>query len=390
MDANLPLSLHLPGHRTLRSRRHAGSIVSLLLLSLTVGCPSLVAPDPIDDTGGPSDTGQRVTGEPNNTFGESLQVVLDSAGTGRIAGSIPSGDDVDVYQLGEFVAGDRIIIDVGVNGTRLDAAVALFDGGGRLIYENDDRDASLNQLDPFVNHVMRHDTMVLYLAITASPLNPTTGTYDASITVTRGGEVPPGLPATVILDVDGGTVTIAEDTYNVDVFDTADISSSYEGMTEAVVDQIVATTLENYSGLQLSVLVTGRDTIPEDCAGSTVLIGGTNPTAYGLAEKIDWYNQDSCDNAIVFAEMFKPFRFGRTLTAKELGTALGNVVSHEVGHLLGLNHVANVHDLMDTTGTASSFLLDQDFTTSQLDESIFPIGLQDGLLLLMETLGVTP
>ena len=67
-----------------------------------------------------------------------------------------------------------------------------------------------------------------------------------------------------------------------------------------------------------------------------------------------------------------------------------NVAAHEVGHLLGLNHVANEYDLMDTTGDTLSLLLDQGFLNSPLDDSIFPIGTQDGWLLLLETLGSSP
>lgn len=345
---------------------------------LVGGCPPLVNPDPPDESW---------HSEPNNTFDEANEVELDADGTARIVGPVTTVNDVDVYRFGEFLAGDRIIVDVSGQGG-LDADAALFDEGGRLIFENDDRNLELNQLDPFINHVIREDTSVLYLGIASSPLNPTSGTYDAVITVTRGGEVPAPQPQTVILNVTGGSVTISNRTYDIEPFDTADIHTVYTGLTQIVIDHIVATVLENYSGLQLSVLVTGRDTIPPDCAGSTVLLGGSNASAYGLAEQIDWYNEDTCDNAVVFTELFQPFRFGRTLTARELGTAIGNVVSHEVGHLLGLNHVANVEDIMDTTGSASTFLLDQQFMTSPLHSTIFPLGLQDGLMLLAWTLGI--
>jgi len=59
-----------------------------------------------------------------------------------------------------------------------------------------------------------------------------------------------------------------------------------------------------------------------------------------------------------------------------------------MGHLLGLNHVADIYDLMDTTGGASTLLLDQEFLRdSPLDSSVFPFGIQDAWLWLMETLG---
>jgi len=132
--------------------------------------------------------------------------------------------------------------------------------------------------------------------------------------------------------------------------------------------------------------VASRDPRPSTCV-SNVLLGGRNPKAYGLSENIDFYDQDLCDHAVIFTEMFTPRQFGgRVLTAAQLGTAIGNVVSHEVGHLLGLNHVGNVYDLMDTTGGADTLLYDQQFIRSQLHSTIFPIGYQDAMLLLLETL----
>jgi hypothetical protein len=91
--------------------------------------------------------------------------------------------------------------------------------------------------------------------------------------------------------------------------------------------------------------------------------------------------------SIVFTGMFTPSRFGRVLSAIELGTAIGNIASHELGHLLGLNHVDNVHDVMDTSGDSTTLLGDMHFLNSPLDPMIAPIGTQDSMMLLLETLG---
>lgn len=374
--------------RRLSPRGFAAGLLLLSGLVLGAGCPTTQDQGPVDSGGDAGTSGARTTGEPNNNFGEAIDMILDANGAGRLTGAIPSTSDVDVYRLGAMNPGDRIIVDVSASGG-LDADVAIFDEGGRLVFENDDRNLDLGQYDPFVNFVVRHASSIYYVAIASSPLNPTTGIYDAGITVTRGGTVPSTAGQIIAVDTDGGSVTISGDTFTVGAFDTAHIDRRYAGMTTAVVDQIVATILENYAGLQLSVIVIPRNPVPAGGQVSTILLGGTNPEAYGLAEQIDYYNADHTDQAIVFTDMFTPSQFNnRVLTAQELGTAIGNIVSHEAGHLLGLNHVDNVRDLMDTTGTANTFLLDQDFTTSTLDGSIFPIGTQDGMLLLLETLGV--
>ena len=107
-----------------------------------------------------------------------------------------------------------------------------------------------------------------------------------------------------------------------------------------------------------------------------------------MAEGVDLYNADFCDDAIIFTESFTPSLFTGTPTALELGTAIGNVGSHEAGHLLGLNHTSDDLDLMDDRSDADAFLDDQEFKEAPLSSDIMAIGTQDGVLLLSEIVGL--
>lgn len=335
--------------------------------------------------------GQRIQGEPNDGFSDALDVVFDSRGRARLAGTIIHSQDVDVYALGPLQPGDRLIIDVGTPGSLLDPMIAVFDDQGRIVFENDDRNYELGQYDPFLNQVVRHESSMYFLAIARAPLSAGMtfrGSYDILITRTSGNDLPAAVGQVVVLDFDGGTVTIPDyGTYHLDPFDAADIDPIYAGKT-AVLRQLIADCVrENYEGLNLDVRVVPGDSLPGG-AYSSIFFGGRSSDAFGVAESIDPYNADRDDDAIVFTGMFTSGYFSRTLTIEELGIAIGNVASHELGHLFGLNHVADTRDLMDTTGGAHTLLADQEFLTdSPLDDSVFPIGLQDAWLWLLETLG---
>lgn len=358
------------------------------------GCPSAI-PQSDEDGNVGVDPGmfptKRVQGEPNDGFINALDVIYDSQNIAQLSGNIDSVGDIDVYLLGALQAGDRVIVDVGTPGSELDAAIGIFDAEEKIVFENDDRSYLVSQYDPFINNVIRHSSALYYLAIYRAPLDTSNriGAYEIQVTIVPDGTVPPTAGQIVVLDFDGGSITLpGGESYQVGVFDTADISPSYRGMTAEVRNKIEATVNENFQGLDMSVRVTPRDALPGSDY-STILFGGTSSGSYGISQQIDPYNEDHDDKAIIFTGMFTPARFARTLTADELGLAIGNIAAHELGHLLGLNHVADVLDLMDTTGATNTFLFDQEFKTSVLDDTIAPLGLQDGWLLLLETLGIS-
>jgi hypothetical protein len=74
-------------------------------------------------------------------------------------------------------------------------------------------------------------------------------------------------------------------------------------------------------------------------------------------------------------------------TLQQIATAIGNVATHEFGHLVGLYHTRDATEVMDITGSAQSLLRDQTLHDAPLERSVFPIGRQDPYLLLMAALG---
>ena len=109
----------------------------------------------------------------------------------------------------------------------------------------------------------------------------------------------------------------------------------------------------------------------------------------GLADNVDRYNSDPTQTAVVFVRGFEPFEVMQ-LTPEEMGVMIGNVGSHELGHMLGLYHTREPHEVMDTTGTAWELAANQRFDRAALAMSVFPVGMEDSRMILADTVGVVP
>lgn len=333
-------------------------------------------------------------GEPNGSFDLPIEALFDAAGVARLQGTVSVAGDVDVFSLGALEAGDHIEVDVFVPGSALDASVVLFDGEQRLVYTNDDRGGSIvsGGLNPFVSFTIRHRGEPYYLAVSNSPFASSgrfTGSYQVDVTVTAGGMVPAPAGQTLLLEFRGamlessplGPMTLAP-------FDAGAISSVYAGQTETLKEMIRDVMEQNFVRFNVSVITSDDPPPTNDAMVSTVYFGGFSATLFGIADSVDLYNADFCDDAIIFAESFSPNIFSRTPSVGQLAVAIGNIAAHEAGHLLGLHHVSDDLALMDDQSAADAFLDDQEFMRAPLSPDIMSLGFQDAALLLEETVGL--
>lgn len=335
--------------------------------------------------------------EPNNGLTTATVVALDDLGQARLAGEIPSlrqSADVDYYNLGPMQAGDRITLDVVTPGTDLKTVMAVFDADGRLFEIRASETTDAGTTDPRIDETIRHDSTSYYLVLSRAPRGGLIGgAYEIRVVVQRGGAAPTPQRQIVWLDFDGGEVTLSEQgAITLGPFDPADIDAVYAGQGATVRDWIVRTVRQNYARYAVTVLSSDEGEAPADGPHSTVYFGGYDARSLGTAVTgTDFYNADPSDVAVVFTERFTEDLFTVRPDARGLGTAIGNVTSHEIGHLLGLSHVHAATDIMNGYDAPDNLLIDQRFMESLLNLSVFPVNDlmlgQDGHLLLSETVG---
>ncbi len=358
------------------------------------GCGSGIAADLTDGNQDPTLTSAlgKTSGEPNGAFSQAIAAVFSDEGVAKLQGTVSRVGDLDVYLLGARSSGDRMIVDAATNDSRLDISVAIFDAGQRLAYNNDDRGGSPDRfLDSRIDWVLRHSGERYYLVVThaAAALSGTEiGTYTIDVRVTSGWEVPEPVGQILLLDFDGADIrSDAIGNMVLEPFDAAAISPVYQGATDTIVETIRAVFEQNFEQFDVTIRTTDDPPPVDETLVSRVYFGGFNRNAFGIADAVDLYNVDYCDDAVIFTESFQPRVFSATPTAVELGIAIGNVGSHEAGHLVGLNHVDDDRALMDDQSAADAFIDDQEFMEARLSSDIMPIGTQDAVMLLDEIVG---
>ncbi|MEW6249608.1 MAG: hypothetical protein AB1716_03095 [Planctomycetota bacterium] len=239
-----------------------------------------------------------------------------------------------------------------------------------------------------LEHIMRADTATVYLGV-AVPAGRTGGNF--RFQVKRGHSAAPAPETQLVwLNFQGArSVSVnARNGLSFGPFDAAMLGSAYAGQTEEVKAALVAAMRADYAGYNV-VLRTSDEGPPPGEPHATLYFGASDARLLGLADNVDQYNTDPWQAAVIYVESFADFAVLR-LSTEEIGQMVGNVASHELGHLIGLFHTRDPADLMDTTGTARDLAGAQSFTRAPLEASVFPEGFEDSPGRLVEIVGASP
>jgi hypothetical protein len=355
--------------------------------------------------------------ESNDTVG-TAQILAFGSGNGQsvdvdVNGSLSSGTDVDFFR---FVASKGDIIGIACIGQGLmDSVVAIMDSAGTEFFENDDGvdtqslypvaspwpGVTPNSFDSALTFVIPSDGDYV---IKVSPWSELSiGAYTLKLCNRRAlleAQESPG-KQTIFIDFDGASIDRAI-FGGPSIMRTLSPLSSFLvdwGLTaadqNAVIDAILATIEENFDSMRLASLnndlrtggplgsfditfLNSRDD-PEPFGASNVsrvIVGGTMNEllmqTIGIAQSIDPGNYDTKETAVVLLDLLSqplpPIFPGNSLNELQLapgksiidliGVAVGNIVSHEIGHYLGNFHTTNqneVPNIMDEGGQFIGF-----------------------------------
>ena len=320
-------------------------------------------------------------------FGVAIKLPIELGVQNIVAGAVASPDEVVTYEIGAVEPGDRITVDVVAQDRGFDPAVAVFDGDLDVVHFNDDRNYFLHNTDPALQYTVRQTTDQCYVVVAPSVHSDSTGAYELHVTVSPSDDVPEPQAQIVYLDMDGASNVVVGGRAGVEVpaFTGSLIDPSFAGDTDELRARMVARVREDYAPYNVTI-VTSDDGPPPSNPHSTVYFGSYNPTLLGLADSVDTFNGQQVQRAIVFVDTFSIF-MSQQPTLDEMADALGNVASHEIGHLLGLHHTQDIHGIMDTSASLRQMLRRQAFSRSPINHDTFAVGFQDGPRTLLANLG---
>ena len=212
------------------------AILALLVVTATGAMGCAPPPDPRFQR-------EARSSEPNNTFDSAIRAIFDSSGIAYLWGLIDLGD-IDVYDLGSLQAGDHVRVQLEVTFGDLLPTTAIFDVEGRLFVTNPVDTVGSRSFE--FSEIVRHDSSHYFLGIAEEFGTRTAGSYELTVTITRGGQVPAPRAQIIVLDFDGGRTVIDNvGTFNLSPFSAADVDFD-DDQTEELIDIMYQTFDENF------------------------------------------------------------------------------------------------------------------------------------------------
>jgi hypothetical protein len=353
-------------------RSYARSASVILLL---VSCPVFIGcapPTPL-----PPNTTTISETEPNDTFAGAQPASVAVGQPVHIEGTFKGGHDLDIYSIGTYKTGDTITVDLaGQSLFGSNATIALFDQDEDVaVMDNGATSSSSSQSASLT--VRKAGTYYLALAEDASMYSATYG-YSALVQV-NSAAVPAPAKQIVYLNYGGApSVQIGTDVFNpVLPFSALEFGADTQNIAGRITSRVQA----DYAHLDIEVL-SSYDVEEPSVPHSVVFVSGSRSDFYGLADDVDWYNAVATDRAVIFAGLLAD----DGLTTDQFVDGTANVVSHELGHLVGLAHTVDHSELMDQETPLRLLVQPQDFHRAPLAE--FPVGFEDTLQLLQFALGI--
>lgn len=345
----------------------------------TAGCPPL-------NGDGNGDSAPFLDVDGNFSFDSATALALAPSDELVFTGEITGSSDTDIFDLGTLAPGDRLFVDVRATSGNLDAVAALFDNRQILHAYNDDRQIQPADLNPLIDVTIRGAEGTFFLGIAQLTGSRSTGQYEVTVRVSRGAGLATAEQQVVFLNWAGGeNITVPNvGTFDLTPFNAADLGP-YDGLTAQIKARIEQDITEAYTGLGLVLLNSDEHAEPAG-AHTTIHFGSDNRRAFAISQHIDTHNADHNDNAIIFSRSYESAFFDPP-SAVEMAQAVGNTIAHEIGHLLGLVHTADCDSLMDSSCGNDRLLDPQEFKAAPLDESVFPLGMQNAFEMLEWLIG---